>query len=161
MKQIEKERLKQQQSGLLNNMGSPRSRIRIEKIRSVFLDSKTDVVATCQYEIHVPENLNDLEDWVLRLGKKIGLKNWQEIDNSIYLPKEKFIVVHSSSLFSRIDLERKNIDSIPEVISNAILLSKCNSVFYLPDGPRIFSRIRLERIVRLIKIDNNKFYELD
>ncbi|MDQ3142266.1 MAG: hypothetical protein M3Q56_08470 [Bacteroidota bacterium] len=139
----------------LLNIGGPRSRVRTEPINSTLLahDNCAEIKGT--FSLHIPDDVYDIEAWVLKLASEEGLNGWNDINDLIFLPKNKLIITHQP------------VDSTPGSLSNyekitaALILSKCNKFIYLPSGPRIFTRERLNRNIKLVKLNINQFYEME
>ena len=140
---------------IFNNTGGPRSRVRSEPIKESFLTDKENAEEMGCYYIDLPEDIDDIELWLLNLSERIGWHGWQEIDTNIILPREKLIVFPVQENNIQMDV------SVEGIIKAAILLSMSNQYCYLPDGPRIFTRSRLNRNIMLLKINIDKFYELE
>jgi hypothetical protein len=143
------------QSSDLNNTGWSISRHRSEKINEYYLSGKESTIEQGCYTVKLPEDIDDIEHFLLQLARKIGWKGWKEINHHLMLPHEKLVVFPWS--------ENTNPDhhSIDGFIKSAIVLSMCNPCFYLPEGPRIFTRTRLGKSIRLLKINTTNFYEMD
>ena len=140
---------------IFNNTGGPRSRVRSEPIKESFLTDKENAEEMGCYYIDLPEDIDDIELWLLNLSEGIGWHGWQEIDTNIILPLEKLIVFPVQENNIQMDV------SVEGIIKAAILLSMSNQYCYLPDGPRIFTKSRLNRNIMLLKINIDKFYELE
>lgn len=142
-------------SGMVHNMGGPRSRSREEKVNSDFLaDNKLEHDAMDLYFFSCPEGA-DPESILLDLGEIIGLHGWKEINRTIGLPDKKLLVRPLNENVSGEDL------SPAIVLRMAMVLARCNALWYLPDGPAIYTRSRLQRRIRLVEFNTEDFYELD
>ncbi len=137
------------------NMGGPRSRVRTEPINSTLLthDNYAEIKGT--FSLHIPEDVYDIEDWILKLASEESLNGWQDINESIFLPTDRLILTHEP------DKNTSESLSNYEKITAALILSKCNKFTYLPNGPRIFTRERLNRKIKLVKLNINQFYEME
>ena len=142
-------------SNVLNNSGGPRSRVRSETVNESYMSGKTAVDIGC-YEIDIPEKVNDIEGWLLNVAEEIGWKGWKDINSNIDLPLEKLMVFNEPEN----DIQT-NLAETGTIIRNALILSMSNKYCYLPDGPRIFTRSRLDRKIKLTKINIKNFYELE
>ncbi|MGV8963787.1 MAG: hypothetical protein ACOH2V_10480 [Candidatus Saccharimonadaceae bacterium] len=143
------------QSNLLNNSGGPHSRVRSETVKESFL-SGNDISAEIDcYKITIPENVPDIEEWLLQMAKAIGWDGWKEITRHILLPREKLMV------FPMTDELKSTKREVRQLLAVALVLSMSNRYTYLPDGPRIFTRSRLDRSIKLLQINSNHFYELE
>lgn len=144
-------------STVFNNTytGGPQSRVRAEMIHESYLTGKTTVDAG-SYAIDLPEYVNDIEAWLLDMAEKMGWQGWNDIGRRIGIPGEKLLVINEPDHEIQPHMTEKG-----NIIRTALILSMCNKFFYLPDGPRIFTRSRLERKIKLTKINIKNFYELD
>lgn len=142
-------------SNVLNNTGGPRSRVRSETVNESYLSGKT-AVDIGYYKLDIPEKVNDMEGWLLNMAEQIGWKGWKDIKSNIDLPQEKLMVFNEPENDIQTELAETCI-----IIRNALILSMSNKYCYLPDGPRIFTRSRLDRKIKLTKINIKNFYELE
>lgn len=142
-------------STVFNNTGGPRSRVRSEIVYKSYLTVKTSVKVG-YYAIDLPESVNDIEAWLLDMAEKIGWQGWEDISCRIGIPSEKLLVINEPDNEIQPHMTEKE-----NIIRTALILSMCNNFFYLPEGPRIFTRSRLERKIKLTKINIENFYELD
>ncbi len=141
-------------SNLLNNSGGPRSRVRSEAINKSYLSGKT-AVHQGYYALDLPADRN-LEEWLLSLAEELGWKTWDEVIKNIELPEVKLLVLDEPGFESHIHYH----DNI-HLLQTAIILSMSNPFCYVPDSPRIFTRTRLARKIKLTEIKIKSFYELE
>lgn len=145
----------------IHNSGGPRSRVRSEKIESDFI-AKTEAVSSSEvYELILPKNEIDIEKWILDVGSTAGFKNLKKIIQAMKLPDENMIVQVQSRLPSEMESHLFNAQPVNRILRNALVLSMCNNFSYHPDAPKIFTRKRLERRIKLITINLEKYYEMD
>lgn len=97
----------------------------------------------------------DFEDLIRSIETPENLRDWKHLKNRFHLPAERLLVVP----VSYVEMKEETDDF--HQLRTAIILSKCNNNFYLPDGPMIFSHHRLERHIKLVKINLNGYYEMD
>jgi len=141
---------------LLHNTGGPRSRVRSEPVSSNFWTDgymKPDTAPGYAYRIELPEEVEDVELWLLDIGTSLGWNGWEQIIPHLDLPTNNMIVLNMSG---RLALK----DSF-QILRAGVILSRCNQQMYLPEGPMIFSRTRLTRLIELSEIKTSQFYELD
>lgn len=153
------ENLQVEGSTLLHNMGGPRSRSRSEQIRR-FYPGKEEclrelVIEACK----VPQEISDIGEWLLTVASAAGLTGWEEVDRAISLPQEKMILFPVNKTTSGVG--ESSGDNSVEFLQRALILARCNRNGYLPDGPVILTCSRLERSIRLMTIDIERFYELE
>ena len=141
-------------SSLLNNSGGPRSRVRSEAINETYLSANT-AVHKGYYALDLPDDVN-VEAWLLSFADELGWKSWDEVINNIELPQVKLLVLDEPGCEAQI----RYYDNI-HVLTTAIILSMCNPFCYLPESPRIFTRSRLQRKIKLTQITIKSFYELE
>jgi len=146
-------------SNVLNNMGGPRSRVRTEEIKNPFFKNKSGILTSELIGLKISEENNDLESWVLGVGRNLNIRSWEAINKQILLPSEKLLVISADNIELELFESTKQDDW--SILRSAIILSMCSETHYLPESSRIYTRKRLERKIKLIKIDLNKFYELD
>jgi hypothetical protein len=142
------------QSKLLHNTGGPRSRTRTEEVRQSMLlrgelTASTEIVC-----LRIPAEVTDPESWLLETARNEGFQNWEELGSFFILPKEKMLVTDHEGAGA-------GVTGPMERLRAALILARTNKYRYLPDGPMIFTRSRLERCIRLIEIDLNGFYEME
>ncbi len=142
-------------SHVINNMGGPRSRARTERVSECYFSRSPGAVETGCYVFGVHESVNDIEAFLLDLARLAGFRGWRDIDRHIVLPDEKMMV------FPLTGEGYVSADDPVEWIRSALILSMSNSTCYLPGGPRIFTRARLNRSIRLMSIKIDEFYELE
>lgn len=142
-------------SKVLNNSGGPNSRTRSEHVKESLLHGKGIANEIGCYYIDLPVHIHDIEKWLLMKAEEIDWKGWQEINAHISLPGEKLTVLPLNGTILR------SCESTEEILKAALILSMSNQYCYLPDGPRIFTRSRLVRRIRLLKINIGHFYELE
>lgn len=141
-------------SNLLNNSGGPRSRVRSEAINESYLCANT-AVHEGYYALDLPADVN-VETWLLSFADELGWKSWDQVIENIALPQVKLLVFDEPGYEAHI----RCYDNI-HVLTTAIILSMCNPFCYLPHSPRIFTRSRLERKIKLTQINLKSFYELE
>lgn len=140
---------------MCNNTGGPRSRQRAEPIKRYFLAKKKALNDYGSFGIKIPEDIEDIEGWLLQIATQEGMQSWQEIIQKITLPNDKMMVIDLK------DSSTPKIKSNLEILKDALILSRSNQFYYLPDGPHIFTKSRLTRRIRLININLKNYYELD
>jgi hypothetical protein len=138
----------------LHNIGGPSSRIRSEKITSSIFDSETLKTQSEIHSLNIPNEVDDIEEWVISLYETNAFFDWEQIEAKIKLPTVRMLVLPAKIT------DRKSISRY-EMFRSAVILSKCNSNFYAPDSPMIFTRNRLNRNIELIKINLNSYYGMD
>jgi len=139
----------------LHNSGGPRSRVRTEKLSLSIFDVKQ---MKSQHEVHelsIPQNITDIEEWVLTLCEPTTFLGWDDLATKLNLPKGRLLVAPIVGPSNRVKVSKM------DMLRSAVILSKCNKNHYLPDSPMIFTRSRLHRRVELIKLNLNQYYELD
>lgn len=146
-------------STLLHNMGGPRSRSRSEQIRR-FYPGKEEcsgelLIAACP----VPPEISGIEEWLLTVAAAAGLDGWEEVDRAIRLPEEKMILFPADDVVSGV--EESSGENPAGFLRRALILARCNRNGYLPGGPVILTRSRLERNIRLMTLNTERFYELE
>ena len=142
-------------SCLLHNMGAPMSRIQWVHASSNLLNNCNALGAEQNISLSLPENMQHPKHWVEQLAAGLGLHSWDAIEKAVMLPAEKWMVQPQSILHDSVEL------STLEQLRAALILSKCNSHMYLPGSPAIFTRTRLHRSIRLLRIHTAKYYDLD
>ena len=140
---------------LLHNTGGPCSRVRVEPVRESFLEKKRISENLGIYCLDLPDDEYDLEAWVLRIAAEEGLTGWDEIFRNVSLPLEKLMAITVR------DPPAVRTGPQRPLLETALVLSRSNQHCYLPGGPEIFTRSRLERCIELFRIKNDNFYELD
>lgn len=141
-------------SNLLNNSGGPRSRVRSEAINESYLSAST-AVHKGYYALDLPDELKNVEAWLLSFADELGWKSWDEVIKNIELPQVKLLVLDEPGYQAHINCY----DNI-HVLTTAIVLSMCNPFCYQPQSPRIFTRSRLQRKIKLTQINLKNFYDL-
>jgi len=142
-------------SSVFNNTGGPRSRVRTEPVSECYFSRSPGAVETGCYAFGVHDSVNDIEAFILDMARMAGLRGWRDINRNIVLPNEKMMVFPLSGE------TYVPADTPEEWIRAALILSMSNSSCYLPGGPRIFTRARLNRKIRLMSIKIDEFYELE
>lgn len=139
----------------LHNIGAPMSRVQWVHASSDLLKNCKALGAEQYISLSLPENILHPKQWVEQLAARLGLHSWAAIENAVMLPAEKWMVQPQSILHDSAE------GSVHEQLRSALILSKCNSHMYLPDSPAIFTRARLHRRVRLVRIQTSRYYDLD
>jgi hypothetical protein len=142
------------QSGLLNNSGGPRSRTRTEDIRQSILKGGGGAHFTEAHHLDLPKEVTDPEAWLFEIAKREGYRDWDLLASNLRLPRMKLLVVELNG-DAPIDLRPM------EILRTAFILAHTNGQRYLPEGPRIFTRSRLCRGIRLVDINLDAYYEMD
>ena len=142
------------QSGLLNNSGGPRSRARTEDVRQSILKGGGGAHVTEAHHLDLPKEVTDPEAWLFEIAKKEGYRDWDLLASNLRLPRMKLLVVELNG-DAPIDLRPM------EILRTAFILAHTNGQRYLPEGPRIFTRSRLCRGIRLVDINLDAYYEMD
>lgn len=141
------------QDPLLHNMGAPRSRRRTERVRSSLADRAPVARRRMTLELAIPAGTSDLEAWLDGLLHAYGFQDWEEAEAALDLPGYRMLVGPASGD------PGEPVDNHP--LRTALILAKTGLGRYFPDGPRLFTRRRLERRIRLTGIDTNTFYGMD
>lgn len=138
----------------LHNIGTRPPFRRLKLSTSVF-----DIPALhSSHEIHeliVPDSISEIEQWVISLCQPKKFSGWDRLLADLKLPSHRLLVVPVSNE----EISRK-ITKL-EKLRSAVILSKCNKNFYLPDSPMIFTRNRLNRKIELIKLNIDQYYEVN
>jgi hypothetical protein len=142
-------------SHLLHNIGAPMSRIQWVHASANLLKNCNALAAEQSISLALPENLQHPKQWVEELAAQLGLHNWEAIVKAVILPAEKWMVQPLSILDDTVET------GAMEQLRAALILSKCNSHLYIPDSPAIFTRSRLHRSIRLVRIQTSQYYDLD
>ena len=141
-------------SNRLNNTGAPYSRKKTQKVYSDFLlDSQAGTTQGVFY-LEIPCHVIDIAAWLEKLAKQEGYVNLATAIDLIVLPNERHLVFSDSTL-------KKTTLTPFETLRSALILSKCNSLFYNPRIPPILTKSRLERTLRLVSCNQHTFYGLD
>lgn len=139
----------------LHNIGTRPPFRRLKLSTSVFdipaLQSSHEI-----HELMVPDSISDIEQWVISLYPPKKFEGWDRFPADLKLPSHRLLVVPVSN---EDDKQRKTTKL--ERLRSAVILSKCNKNFYLPDSPMIFTRNRLNRKIELIKLNIDQYYEVD
>jgi hypothetical protein len=139
----------------LHNIGASMS-------RTQWVHASSDLVKNCKalgaeesISLTLPENMQHPKQWVEELAARLGLHSWADIEKAVMMPAEKWMVQHQGILHDSAE------NSAREQLRAALILSKCNSHMYVPDSPAIFTRTRLHRRIRLVRIQTSRYYDLD
>lgn len=138
----------------LQNTGAPQSRVRVEPVNSSMLTP--DIIRGAQYTINlnIPDNIMDIEKWLLNKAKRLKLSDWQEIAISLHVPQSRMIAFPYKT-------DNHNVYSDSDILFAAAILSRTSGCSYLPTTRGVFTRKRLNRSLKLITINIDAFYELD
>ncbi|MDA0987515.1 MAG: hypothetical protein O3A55_07970 [Bacteroidetes bacterium] len=141
---------------LLNNMGGPISRSRTEDISSNILLKEKLISKTEIYDINIWVDDQDIEKLLINCAQKFGWKTLEEASKYLNLPKEKYLILNCTNN------QNKKIKLFSKVmLKHVLILSKCNHIYYHPTSPIILTKNRLSRCIKLIKIDINKYYDME
>lgn len=141
-------------SNQLNNSGAPHSRKKTQKVFSDFLIDSQSGTTQGIYYVDIPKQVTDIHGWLEHLARNRGYTNFASAIESIALPAERQLVFPDSNL--------KKTPLTPfETLRAALILAKCNNVFYNPNIPPVLTRSRLERTLRLVSCNQHIFYGLD
>ena len=139
---------------LLHNSGGPRSRTRTEAIeRSVISRPEVLTSKECMY-LQLPEGLSSPEEWLTELSRRAGFRRWQDADRSLDLPNQKMVVTKLTEPMLPVADPR-------EILRMAMILSRTNSLRYLPAAHPVLTLHRLNRCLMLVHINLNVYYEMD
>jgi hypothetical protein len=141
-------------SNHLNNSGAPHSRKKSQNVYSDFLIDSQSGATQGIYYVDIPKQVTDVHVWLEHLAKNRGYLNLAAAIETIALPTERHIVYLDSNL-------KKTPLTPSEMLRAALILAKCNNVFYNPNIPPVLTRSRLERTLRLVSCNQNTFYGLD
>jgi len=139
----------------LNNTGGPRSRVRTEKISASIFDSEQMKLQHERHELIVPQEITDIEEWVITLYHPRAFTSWEDIAGRLKIPTVRMLVVPVESS------AKKNKVSKLKMLRSAVILSKCNKNYFQPESPMIFTRSRLNRSIELIQLNLEQYYEMD
>jgi hypothetical protein len=142
-------------SNLLHNTGGPRSRVRTEKVNMRLLESGGLVTGNERCRVALPPQTEDLERWALTMALNLNWSSLEVAAQKLKLPTVQHLVIPEP------DHQLKGKQSQKERLRCALILSKCNKNYYMPESPMIFTRSRLERSVELVTINLDAYYELD
>lgn len=142
-------------SPFLHNTGGPRSRVRSEEIRSDLLGERNSETHGGIVGVHLHHKTVAIETWLLRIGRQLGWQSMEEMMDAVGLLEEECLVLPASP-----DQALRRITN-EETIRNALILAMAGLARYRPGSPLIFSRSRLERKIRLVKINLESYYEMD
>lgn len=148
-------------SALLHNVGAPMSRVRSEIIRSTFTGRRGE-----QGQELKPQRLwfiphtaiigQDSVVWLHELAVSLGYQDFQDALRRVPCPPQAMIaVVHQKPGL------RGEHASAEETLQHAAVLTRVGNRFYDPAKPPVASDRRLHRIIELVELTNETFYELD
>ena len=141
-------------AGKLYNSGGPNSRQRTEPIQSDFLDTSGTHRNSEIYRLSIPEDITDIEAWLVEHVLSFG---WNTLDEAI---RKLPVPTNRMMAFAVKDEEPQSMNSL-DIVLNALILAKTNDSCYNPESPLIFTKKRMNRTIKLVEIDINKYYELD
>lgn len=135
------------------------SRVRSENIRSTLTGLHDKTESKRQHLWFMPPNGVYGKDPVVWLQELVISLGYQDIPDALrYMscpPRAMIAVVHE-------DFElREGHSSAEETLMHAAVLARVGNRFYDPDKPPVASSRRLERVIELIELPNETFYELD
>ena len=139
----------------LSNTGGPSSRVRTEKITTSIFESEELKTQSEIHSLDIPENVTDIEKWVISLYRPSLSNDWEPVIAALKLPAVRMLVL-PAEMSSVLQSESRY-----QMLRSAVILSKCSSNYYSPDSPMIFTRNRLNRKVELIKINLKSYYGMD
>lgn len=142
--------------GAFHNSGGPRSRMRIEPIRSAYLESSGLVCVSHKelIQFQLPSPCPDIRAFLLKKFKReMGLIQWQDIYRAASLPRIPYLVLPAPESEAR--------KSSTLSLFHALILARCNAYSYRPKGEFIFTEQRLNRCIYLVKLNIPKFYALE
>lgn len=142
------------QSGLLHNTGGPRSRTRIEEVSESVFQGGGRTVSAETFRLEIPPEAADPEEWLRHIALRQGFADWESLERFLVLPDRRMLAVET-------EVPPEAPVAPMAILRAALILARTNRQRYLPDGPRIFTRSRLSRCVRLIEIDLNAYYAMD
>ena len=127
-------------------------RRRIEHIHEDYI-KKVDAQAFNEaLFIEIPDDAPSLREWINEKAIEAGWRNLEHAVASLDLPKQRLTAVNPGDRIHRIQKPE-------DLVRAAILLAKCSSTTYHPDGELIFSRARLTRKLRITDIKIETYYE--
>lgn len=142
--------------GAFHNSGGPRSRIRIEPIRSAYIESTEGdwLLHHERIQFQLPNPCPDIRGFLLgQFEREMGLNQWQDIYRAANLPNEQFLVLPAP----RTEGEKPKSFHL----FHALILARCNAFSYRHQGDFIFTEQRLNRSIYLLKINIPQFYALE
>lgn len=140
-------------AGHLMNTGGPYSRVRSEKIKSSILDRFGDPFSTNTSVIMVPQEVlreidfDHPQDWVAH--------QIQSLSSPPVVPTQR------CTYKVRLDYRLQEPLTKDQILTNILILGKCNDYHYDPHHLFIPTLKRLSRIIQLITFKTHAFYELD
>lgn len=140
--------------GLLHNTGGPRSRTRTENVERSAVSAPGMVGASETHFLQVPEWVADPESWLLLIARAEGFDGWAAAERFFHLPKKKMTVLVPEG---PVEPAQGNL----WILRTAMILARTNGQRYLPEGPAVFTRHRLDRCLRLVEIDLYGYYGMD
>ena len=158
--QTEKFESRSEYPGLFSNTGYRRTYNKTDKVDADLFEkgtagSELDENILPVY-VNVPEDVEDIEAWLLSLVKKEGYRSLKELFLHVDLPEKEAVVLQDE-----IGISKTGNQETLDIIRNIIILSRCNLAGYTPGSPMILTRKRVNRCVKLVTINLKAFYELD
>jgi hypothetical protein len=139
---------------LLHNSGGPRSRTRTEKVERSMISHVGIISHSEVLCLEIPDIISDPKIWLLELAFSEGFSEFENLDRELDLPRDKMVVTPVTDPVMPARTTR-------EMLRAALILSRTNGQRYLPGGPCVFTRHRLNRTIRLVHINLNVYYEMD
>ena len=140
--------------GLLHNTGGPRSRTRTENVQRSAVNAPGMAAASENHFLQLPEWVTNPESWLLQMAREEGIDGWEEAERLFILPRNKMTVTQPEG---PVEPAQGNL----WILRTAMILARTNGQRYLPEGPAVFTRHRLDRCLRLVEIDLNGYYGMD
>lgn len=155
--------MKEKTSGnnLLNNTGYRRSLEKL-KLESGIIQGNSDSNQLTFNEkvlgLSISEDLKNIEDYLMSLLKNKGIDfPYEELKNCQSNTKKCLILNEKSKTGNhKFNPELMDADRLIETIC---VLSKTNDYMYRPDSPMIFTQKRMNRVIRIVKINRTNLYE--
>jgi len=158
--QTEKFESRSEYPGLFSNTGYRRTYNKTDKVDADLFEKGLAGSALDEnllmVHVQVPEDVEDIEAWLLSLVIKEGYLSLKELFLHVDLPEKEAVVLQEETGISN----SGNQEPI-DIIRNIIILSRCNHAGYTPGSPMILTRKRVNRCVNLVTINLKAFYELD
>ncbi len=138
----------------LHNTGGPRSRTRVEPVSSSLMEERSLAAVSEIISLQIPQYEKDLEEWLLRFVRALGFSGWEDAEKAIGIPSVKMLV-------SQQEIPHPPASDRIGILRAGMILCRTSQLRYLPESPRIFTRSRLKRSIRLVVLNTNAYYDLD
>jgi len=141
--------------GHLQHTGANRSRTYRIEVKSSLLDNEAMTYPALELHPGILPEAVDYEDWIMDMANKLAYDNYWIAAQRLNLPTERMLVFHVEPKCPGAPFYSDS------YLRDLLILSKCNSIYYLPDSPMIFTEKRLNRHIRLLNIKLKTYYEMD